>query len=66
MNLDFFEEIHAKGRITHKKVLAKNKVVVLLNLLHCLFHPFLKLDGGTINLQGELFIIHLHIDISNN
>jgi hypothetical protein len=66
MNLDLLEKICAKGRITHKKVLAKSKVVVLLDLLHCLLHLFLKFDGGTISLQGELLIVHFHSDISSN
>jgi hypothetical protein len=29
MNLDFLEEIHAKSKIANKKVLAKNKVVIV-------------------------------------
>jgi hypothetical protein len=66
MNLDFLEEISVKGKITHMKVLAKSKVVVLLDQLHCLFHLFFKLDGGAISLQGELLIVNLDNDISNN
>jgi hypothetical protein len=37
MNVDFLEEIWAKGRITHK-VLAKCGVVAFLDLLHYLFY----------------------------
>jgi hypothetical protein len=50
MSLDFLEEIYAKGRIVDMKVLAKNKVVVLLDLFHCFLHLLLKLDRGSINL----------------
>jgi hypothetical protein len=49
MNLDFLEKICAKGKIANRKVLAKSKIMVLLDLLHCLFHPLLQLDGGTIS-----------------
>jgi hypothetical protein len=50
MNLDFLEEICANGKIVDRKVLAKNKVVVLPNLFHYLLHSLLKLDRGAINL----------------
>jgi hypothetical protein len=66
MKLDFFEKLFAKSRITHKKVLAKSKLVVLFDLLYCLLHLLLKLDGGMINFQRELLIVHFHNDISSN
>jgi hypothetical protein len=66
MNLDSFEEIHAKGMIADKKVLVKSRVVVLLDLLHCLLHPLLKLDKGAINFKGELLVVYFYNNISNN
>ncbi len=50
MNFDFLEEIQAKARIAHKKVLTKCKVVVLFDLLHCLLHSLFELDGRAITL----------------
>jgi hypothetical protein len=66
MNLDFLEEIQAKNEITHKKVLEECGVVVFPNLLHCLFHSLFEFDGRTFTFQGELLVVQLHNDISNN
>jgi hypothetical protein len=43
MNLEFLEEIRAKGMIIDRKVLRKNKIVVLLDVFHCLLHLLLSL-----------------------
>ncbi len=65
MNLDFLEEIWAKSKITHTKVL-EICVVVFPNLFHCLFHLLFEFDRRTFTFQGEFFIVQLHNDIFNN
>jgi hypothetical protein len=57
MNLNFLEEIWAKCRITHKKVLVECRAMVLLDLLHHLYHPLFELDGKAFTFQGGLLIV---------
>jgi len=45
MNMDFLQKIWIEGMIAHNKVFVKNKVLVLIDMLHSLLHPLFELDG---------------------